>query len=125
MDPVEAAPLLCAGVTVFNGIRQMKIPVGEVVAVQGLGGLGHLALQYSRKMGYRTVALSSGSAKKDFAMQLGATDYVDASKENPVEALNKLGGASLIVATAPSPDAVQPLVNGLGPNGKLLVLARM
>jgi D-arabinose 1-dehydrogenase-like Zn-dependent alcohol dehydrogenase len=123
-DPASYAPLLCAGVTVFNGIRKMNIVQGDVVAIQGLGGLGHLALQYARKMGYRTVALSRGSDKRDFAMQLGATDYVDTSKESAAEALQKMGGASLIVVTAPNPEVMSPLVAGLGPLGKLLILAR-
>ena len=124
INPAEAAPLLCAGVTVFRGMKQMAIPHGEIVAVQGLGGLGHLAIQYSRKMGYRTVALSSSGSKRDFAMQLGANDYVDASSEDPVGALNKMGGASLVVATVPNIAVIEPLINGLGPNGKLLLLAR-
>jgi D-arabinose 1-dehydrogenase-like Zn-dependent alcohol dehydrogenase len=124
VDPAEYAPLLCAGVTTFNGIRQMHITPGDTVAVQGLGGLGHLAVQYARKMGYRTVALSSSGAKKDFAAQLGATDYVDGSKEDTAEALQKMGGASLIVVTAPNPKIMSPLVKGLGPQGKLLLLAR-
>ncbi|KAH7092128.1 alcohol dehydrogenase [Paraphoma chrysanthemicola] len=122
-DPAEYAPLLCAGVTVFNGIRKMNIIPGDIVAVQGLGGLGHLAVQYARKMGYRTVALSTSSNKKDFATQLGATDFIDTSKENAAEALQKMGGASLIVVTAPNPQVLGPLVNGLGPLGKLLMLA--
>ncbi|KAH7068179.1 alcohol dehydrogenase [Paraphoma chrysanthemicola] len=122
-DPAEYAPLLCAGVTVFNGIRKMNIIPGDTVAVQGLGGLGHLAVQYARKMGYRTVALSTSSNKKDFATQLGATDFIDTSKENAAEALQKMGGASLIVVTAPNPEILGPLVNGLGPLGKLLMLA--
>lgn len=124
-DAAEYAPLLCAGVTVFNGIRKMGITVGDTVAVQGLGGLGHLALQYARKMGYRTVAISTSSSKKDFATQLGATDYIDTSKENAAEALQKMGGAALIIVTAPNPEIMGPLVNGLGPLGKLLNLARM
>lgn len=123
-DPAEYAPLLCAGVTVFNGIRKMNIVAGDVVAVQGLGGLGHLAIQYARRMGYRTVALSSSDSKRDFATQLGATDYVDTSREDAAEALQKMGGASLIVVTAPNPKIMGPLVKGCGPLGKLLVLAR-
>lgn len=123
-DPAEYAPLLCAGVTVFNGIRKMNIVPGDIVAIQGLGGLGHLAVQYARKLGYRTVALSTSSNKKDFATQLGATDYIDTSKESAAEALQKMGGASLIVVTAPNPEVMGPLVNGLGPLGKLLILAR-
>jgi D-arabinose 1-dehydrogenase-like Zn-dependent alcohol dehydrogenase len=103
LDKAEMAPLLCAGVTVFNGIRKMNIEQGGLVAVQGLGGLGHLAIQYARKMGYRTVALSSSNSKRAFAMELGATDYVDGSKENTTEALQKMGGADLLVVTAPNP----------------------
>jgi D-arabinose 1-dehydrogenase-like Zn-dependent alcohol dehydrogenase len=123
-DPATYAPLLCAGVTVFNGIRQMKIVPGDVVAVQGLGGLGHLAIQYARKLGYRTVALSTSSNKKDFAMELGATDFIDTGKEDAAEALQKMGGASLVVVTAPNPEIMGPLVAGLGALGKLLILAR-
>ncbi|KAL5119838.1 hypothetical protein ACEQ8H_002199 [Pleosporales sp. CAS-2024a] len=122
-DPAEYAPLLCAGVTVFNGIRNMNIVPGDTVAVQGLGGLGHLAVQYARKLGYRTIALSTSSDKKEFAKQLGANEYIDTSKEDAGEALQKMGGASLIVVTAPNPDMINPLVNGLGPLGKLLMLA--
>jgi D-arabinose 1-dehydrogenase-like Zn-dependent alcohol dehydrogenase len=124
VDPIAYAPLLCAGVTTFNGIRKMNIEQGGVVAVQGLGGLGHLAVQYARKMGYRTVALSTSAAKKDFAMELGATDYVDGSKEDTVEALQKMGGADLIIATAPNPQIIGGLVNACGPMGKVLILAR-
>lgn len=102
----------------------MNITPGDIVAVQGLGGLGHLALQYSRKMGYRTVALSSSSAKKDFAAQLGANDYIDTSKQDAAEALTKMGGASLVVVTAPNPEIMGPLVQGCGPQGKVLILAR-
>lgn len=123
-DAVQMAPLMCAGVTVHNGIRKMKITPGEIVAIQGLGGLGHLAVQYARKMGYRTVALSRGTDKKDFAMKLGATDYIDTSKGDAAEALQKLGGAALIVATAPNPEHISPLVGGCKPLGKLLILAR-
>ncbi|KIW03457.1 uncharacterized protein PV09_05226 [Verruconis gallopava] len=123
MDAAEVAPLLCAGVTVFNGIRQMKIVPGGVVAIQGLGGLGHLALQYSRKMGYRTVALSRDSSKKEFATKLGATDYIDGSQADTAQELQKLGGADLIVVTAPNAKVMSALVNGLAPLGKLLILA--
>lgn len=124
IDAAEAAPLLCAGVTVFNAIRKMDITAGDVVAVQGLGGLGHLALQYSRKMGYNTVAISSSDAKKEFATKLGANHYVDTSKEDAAEALQKLGGASLVVITAPNPKVMGPMVNACGPAGKVLILAR-
>ncbi|KKY16385.1 putative alcohol dehydrogenase [Diplodia seriata] len=123
MDVVKAAPLLCAGVTVFNAMRNMKVTAGGVVAIQGLGGLGHLAVQYSRKMGYRTVALSRDGSKKDFAMKLGATDYVDGSKENTAEALQKMGGADLVVVTAPNPSIMGDLVNGCAAGGTVVILA--
>lgn len=108
----------------YNGIKQMEVRTGGTVAVQGLGGLGHLAIQYSRKMGYRTVALSTSDAKKDFATQLGATDYINTKAEDAAQALQKLGGADLVVVTAPNPDIMGPLVNGLAARGKVLILAR-
>ncbi|KAI1279328.1 alcohol dehydrogenase [Xylaria sp. FL0933] len=123
LDPAETAPLLCAGVTVFNAIRKQHVEQGNLVAVQGLGGLGHLAVQYASKMGYRTVAISSGSAKEEFARKLGAHDYIDTSKDDPVKKLQALGGAALIVATAPNPKAISPLIGGLQAGGKLIVLA--
>ncbi|KAL8947329.1 MAG: hypothetical protein Q9222_006378 [Ikaeria aurantiellina] len=124
VSPSTFCPLLCAGVTVFNSIRQQKITPGETVAIQGLGGLGHLAVQYAAKMGYRVVALSSSGAKEKFAKDLGAHEYIDGSKEDHAEALQKMGGASLIVATAPDPNILGKLVFGLGLLGKLLILAR-
>ncbi|KAH7042764.1 chaperonin 10-like protein [Macrophomina phaseolina] len=123
IDAVEAAPLLCAGVTVFNAIRQVKVLAGGTVAIQGLGGLGHLALQYSRKMGYRTVALSRDATKKDFATKLGATDYIDSSQQNTAEALQKIGGADLIVVTAPNPEIMGDLINGCAAGGTVIILA--
>ncbi|KAK5119024.1 hypothetical protein LTR62_000235 [Meristemomyces frigidus] len=120
-DPAKVAPLLCAGVTVFNGMRKMGITPGDVVAVQGLGGLGHLAIQYARKMGFRVVALSRGTDKKDFAMKLGANDYIDVQATNVAEELQKLGGAALVVVTAPNAEVITPLLGGLAPMGKLLV----
>ncbi|CAG7562019.1 unnamed protein product [Fusarium equiseti] len=122
-NPAEVAPLLCAGVTVFNAMRNMHIMQGGLVAVQGLGGLGHLALQYASKMGYTVVALSSGPDKKDFAKQLGAHHYIDTKAEDTAEALQKMGGADMIVSTAPYAKAVSPLVAGLAPMGKLVALA--
>lgn len=123
LDPAEVAPLLCAGVTTYNSIRQMRVLQGGLVAVQGLGGLGHLAVQFASKMGYEVVALSSGSDKKDFATQLGAHHYVNTSDEDPAQALQKLGGADIILATAPNPKSMGALVSGLAPGGKLVVLA--
>lgn len=123
VDAAKYAPILCAGVTVFNSMRNMNIPPGATVAIQGLGGLGHLAIQYANKFGYRVVALSRDSQKEKFARDLGADDYIDASRGDTGEALQKLGGASLIVATAPSADAITPLLKGLGIFGKLLILS--
>ena len=124
VDAATYAPLLCAGVTVFNSMRQMKITSGETVAIQGLGGLGHLALQYANKMGYKVVALSSTGAKEKFAKDLGAHIYVDGSKENHAEALTKIGGAAMIVSTAPNTEIMGDLVDGLGAGGKLVLLSR-
>ncbi|TFK55532.1 GroES-like protein [Heliocybe sulcata] len=123
MDPAETAPLMCAGVTTYNSIRNMGLKGGDIVAVQGIGGLGHLALQYSRAMGYKTIALSTSAGKKDLATQLGAHVYLDGSKVNQAEELNKLGGANLIVATAPSAEIIQALIPGLAVGGTLLLLA--
>lgn len=123
MDPADVAPLLCAGVTVFNGIRKMHVEQGALVAVQGLGGLGHLAVQYAAKMGYEVAVLSSGDDKADFAKQLGAHHYINSRAKDTVVELNKLGGASIIVQTAPNPKLVSPLVAALAPEGKLLNLA--
>ena len=105
-------------------MRQMNIPPGELVAIQGLGGLGHLAIQYANRMGYKVVALSSSGAKEKFAMDLGAHVYIDGSKENHAEALQKMGGAGMIVSTAPNPEIMGDLVNGLGAQGKLVLLSR-
>lgn len=110
--------------TVFNSIRNMNITQGDIVAIQGLGGLGHLAVQYSRKMGYKTVALSTSDSKKDLALKLGANEYINTSNVDAAEALQKMGGASLVVVTAPNPKLMGPLVKGCGPLGKVLILAR-
>lgn len=123
MDPAEVAPLLCAGVTVFNGIRKLRVEQGALVAVQGLGGLGHLAVQYASKMGYEVAVLSSGDDKADFAKQLGAHHYINSKTQDAAAELKKLGGASIIVQTAPNPKVVGPLIAGLAPEGKLLSLA--
>ncbi|KAF2728026.1 alcohol dehydrogenase [Polyplosphaeria fusca] len=123
VDAAEYAPLLCAGVTVFNGLRQMKKGPGSVVAIQGLGGLGHLAVQYAANMGFRTVVLSTSAAKKDFAHELGATDYIDSSQKDAAKALQEMGGADMIAITAPNPKIMGPLVAGLAPTGTLLILA--
>lgn len=122
-DPAEVAPLLCAGVTVFNGMRKLKVEPGNLVAIQGLGGLGHLAVQYSRAMGFHTVAISRGESKREFAAKLGAHAYIDTEKDDPAKKLQEMGGAAMIVSTAPNPKAISPLVGGFQAGGKLLVLA--
>jgi D-arabinose 1-dehydrogenase-like Zn-dependent alcohol dehydrogenase len=119
----EAGPFMCAGVTVFNALRNSGARAGEVVAVHGIGGLGHLGVQYARRMGFNTVAINRGRDKEDLARQLGAQHYVDATAQDVVEELQKLGGASVILATAPNAQAISVLVDGLAPNGKLLVPA--
>ncbi|CAL5869906.1 uncharacterized protein PFLUO_LOCUS4139 [Penicillium psychrofluorescens] len=123
VDAAKYAPILCAGVTVFNSMRRMNVPPGSTVAIQGLGGLGHLAIQYANRFGYRVVALSRDSKKEKFVRELGAHEYIDSSKEDAAQALQKLGGASLIVATAPNAQVIAPLVDGLGILGKLLILS--
>lgn len=123
MEPAQAAPLLCAGVTVFNGIRKQRVEQGRLVAVQGLGGLGHLAVQFASKMGYEVAVLSHGDDKAAFASELGAHHYINSSSADAAAELAKLGGASIIVQTAPNPKVVGTLVDGLAPNGKILSLA--
>ena len=101
----------------------MEVPVGSIVAIQGLGGLGHLAVQYANKLGYRVVAISRGSDKEVFARDLGAHEYIDSSKVDPGEALQAMGGAGLVVTTAQSAEAMTGLLAGLGVLGKLLILS--
>lgn len=119
----EAGPFMCAGVTVFNALRNSGARAGDVVAVHGIGGLGHLGVQYARQMGFKTVAINRGSDKEPLARQLGAHHYIDAVAGDPVTELQKLGGARVILATAPSAAAISPLVDGLAPSGVLLVPA--
>ncbi|KFZ09548.1 hypothetical protein V502_08675 [Pseudogymnoascus sp. VKM F-4520 (FW-2644)] len=123
IDPAEVAPLLCAGVTVFNGIRKMNVEQGAIVAVQGLGGLGHLAVQYAKNMGYEVVALSTSDDKATFAKDLGADHFINTKTSDVGAELMKLGGAAIIVQTAPNPKVIGNLVKGLAPYGKLLSLA--
>ena len=122
MSAVDAAPLMCAGITTFNALRNSGARAGDTVAVQGIGGLGHLGVQYASRMGFRTVALSSGSDKEEFARQLGAHEYIDTAKVPTGEGLQRLGGADLILATAPHADAVSAAVAGLKPRGVLLIV---
>jgi D-arabinose 1-dehydrogenase-like Zn-dependent alcohol dehydrogenase len=118
----EAAPLMCAGITVFNALRNSGARGGDLVAVQGIGGLGHLGIQYARQMGFHTVAIGRGGDKQALARKLGAHEYVDTSAGDPAQALQKLGGAHVILATAPDSKSISALVNGLGPRGTLIVV---
>ena len=119
----DAAPLLCAGVTTWNALRNSGARAGDTVAVQGIGGLGHLAIQYSARMGFRTIAVSHGAEKRELAQQLGAHEYVDTASGSAAEGLTKLGGADLVLATAPNSEAIAGTVGGLKPRGKLLIVA--
>ncbi len=119
----EAGPFMCAGVTVFNALRNSGARAGDVVAVQGIGGLGHLGVQYARQMGFETVALGRGKDKEPLAKKIGAHHYFDSNVVDPVAELQKLGGARVILATAPSAKAISGVVEGLSPNGNLLVPA--
>jgi propanol-preferring alcohol dehydrogenase len=123
LDAVAAGPLLCAGLTTYNALRHSGARPGDTVAVQGIGGLGHLAIQFAVRMGFRTVALSRGADKEELARQLGAHDYVDTQKVSAAEGLQKLGEADLVLATAPHADAINGTVDGLKPRGKLLIVA--
>ena len=118
----EAAPLLCAGITVYNSLRNSGARGGDLVAVQGIGGLGHLGIQYARQMGFRTVAIGRGGDKAALARKLGAHEYVDTGASAPAESLQKLGGARVILATAPDSKAISALVDGLAANGKLVIV---
>jgi propanol-preferring alcohol dehydrogenase len=121
LTSVNAAPLLCAGITTYNALRNAGLRGGDLVAVQGIGGLGHLGIQFARHMGFRTVAIGRGGAKEKLAKDLGAHVYVDTAVEDAA-ALQRLGGARAVLATAPSGDAMGPLVSGLGTRGKLIVV---
>ena len=119
----EAGPFMCAGVTVYNALRNSGACAGDVVAVQGIGGLGHLGIQYARQMGFKTVALGRGKDKEPLARKLGAHHYIDSDVADPVAELQKLGGARVILATAPSAKAISSVVEGLGVDGTLLIPA--
>jgi D-arabinose 1-dehydrogenase-like Zn-dependent alcohol dehydrogenase len=122
LSDAEAAPLLCAGITTYNSLRHSGALPGDLVAVQGIGGLGHLGIQFAQKFGYEVAAIGRGSENAALAKKLGASLYIDSQATNAAEALQKLGGAKVILATAPSSKAMSELVDGLGPNGKLMVV---
>jgi D-arabinose 1-dehydrogenase-like Zn-dependent alcohol dehydrogenase len=122
LSDVEAAPLLCAGITTFNALRHSGAMPGDLVAVQGVGGLGHLGIQFASKFGYRVAAIGRGPGNAALAKKLGASLYIDSGATNAAAELQKLGGAQVILATAPSSKAMSELIDGLGPNGKLMVV---
>jgi D-arabinose 1-dehydrogenase-like Zn-dependent alcohol dehydrogenase len=122
LSDVDAAPLLCAGVTTYNALRHNGAFPGDLVAVQGIGGLGHLGIQFANKFGYKVAAIGRGSENATLAKKLGASVYIDSKATNAAEELQKLGGAKEILATAPSSKAMSELINGLGPNGKFIVV---
>jgi len=122
LDSIQSAPLLCAGVTTFNALRHSGAGPGDLVAVHGVGGLGHLGIQYAARQGFRTVAVNRGRDKEALARELGATDYVDSAAEDPGKALTAMGGARAILATVTNGPAMQAIAGGLGPKGVMMVI---
>lgn len=122
LSDVEAAPLLCAGITTYNALRHSGAMPGDLVAVQGIGGLGHLGVQWANRFGYKVAAIGRGPENAALAKKLGAQVYIDSKATNAAQELQKLGGAQVILATAPSSKAMSELIDGLGPNGKLVVV---
>src|SRR2546427_794572 len=122
LDAAEAAPLMCAGVTTFNSLRHSGALPGDLVAVQGIGGLGHLGIQFAQKFGYKVAAIGRGPDNAVLAKKLGASIYIDSAAMNAAGELQKLGGARVILATAPSAKAMSSLVDGLGMNGRMMVV---
>jgi D-arabinose 1-dehydrogenase-like Zn-dependent alcohol dehydrogenase len=122
LSDADAAPLLCAGITTYNALRHSGAMPGDLVAVQGVGGLGHLGIQFANKSGYNVAAIGRGPENASLAKKLGASVYIDSTSTNAAEALQKSGGAQVILATAPSSKAMSELIDGLGPNGKLMVI---
>jgi len=122
LNDAEAAPLLCAGITTYNALRHSGAMPGDLVAIQGIGGLGHLGVQFANKFGYNVAAIGRGSETEFLARKLGANVYIDSELSNAAQELQKLGGAQAILATAPNSKAMSGLIEGLGPNGKLIVI---
>jgi len=122
LNPVEAAPLMCAGITTFNALRNSGARPGDLVAILGIGGLGHLAIQFATRMGYHTVAVARGADKEPLSKKLGASQYIDSQAGDPAAALQKLGGAKVILATVTSGDAMGAVQTGLSANGTLVIL---
>lgn len=122
LDTADAAPLLCAGVTTYNALRNSDARPGDLVAVQGVGGLGHLGIQYAHAAGFETVAISRSPEKADLATELGADHFVDATETDPAQRLQELGGAKVVLATAPSAEAIESIGGGLGIDGSVIVV---
>ena len=122
LDAAEAGPLMCAGVTTFNALRHSGALPSDLVAVQGIGGLGHLGIQFAQKFGYKVAGIGRGSENSVLAKKLGASVYIDSAAKNAAEELQKLGGARAILATAPSAKAMSSLIDGLGDNGTMMVV---
>src|SRR5690606_11675404 len=117
LEPMEAAPLMCAGLTTFNALRNCGARAGDLVAVLGLGGLGHLGVQYAAKMGFNTVAIARGQEKGSLASALGALHYIDSQTQDPAAELQKLGGAKIVLATVTVGEAMTAAIGGLAPHG--------
>jgi D-arabinose 1-dehydrogenase-like Zn-dependent alcohol dehydrogenase len=122
LSAIEAAPLMCAGITTYNALRNSGARVGDVVAILGIGGLGHLGVQFAAKMGFRTIAIARGKDEEELVKKLGARQYIDNRSQNAVEELNKLGGAKVILATAPSGKAMSQILGGLAIDGKIIII---
>jgi alcohol dehydrogenase/propanol-preferring alcohol dehydrogenase len=122
LNSVEGAPLMCAGITTFNALRNSGARSGDLVGVLGIGGLGHLGVQFAAKMGFKTVAIARGKEKEPLAKKLGAREYIDSQSSDPAAELSKLGGAKVIIATVTNSDAMAAVLGGLGPNGTLIVI---
>src|SRR6476660_4775039 len=122
LSATDAAPLMCAGITTYNALRNSGARAGEVVAILGIGGLGHLGVQFAAKMGFRTIAIARGKDEEELVKKLGARQYIDNRSQNAVEELNKLGGAKVILATVPSGKAMTEIFGGLAVNGKLVII---
>jgi alcohol dehydrogenase len=122
LDPVESAPLLCAGITTFNALRHCGAKSGDLVAIHGVGGLGHLGIQFAARQGFRTVAVNRGRDKENLARSLGAHAYIDSAANDPAQALQAMGGAKAIIATVTSAEAMQAISGGLGVNGTMMVI---
>ena len=122
LSAVEAAPLMCAGITTYNALRNSGARVGDVVAILGVGGLGHLGIQFADKMGFKTIAIARGKDKEELAMKLGAKHYIDSQSQNAAGELEKIGGAKVVLATVTNAKAMSSVLGGLGANGKLIVI---